>query len=125
MDGMFWFVLIGLAAGLLASRLVKGGRFGTLVDLAGGVLGALLGVFVFRYVLSPAWGFGGALFAAASGAALLIIDLRLVQTNHAQRLPPLRVLYRSAPIGAHILVGQRKQGAVGETCQRCGQKHLA
>jgi len=130
MDGYLGFVLIGLAAGLLANRLVKGGRFGAIVDLVGGVFGALLGVFVFRFVLSPAWGFGGALFAAASGAALLIFDLRLVQKNHAERLPPLRVLCRSAPIvahtlGAHTMLAQRKQGTVGETCQRCGQKHLA
>jgi len=38
-----WFILIGLVAGWLAGRLVRGGGFGVIGDIVVGVVGALLG----------------------------------------------------------------------------------
>jgi uncharacterized membrane protein YeaQ/YmgE (transglycosylase-associated protein family) len=38
-----WFLLIGLAAGWLAGKIMKGGGFGLVGDLILGVIGALLG----------------------------------------------------------------------------------
>ena len=46
-----WFILIGLTAGWLAGQLMKGGGFGVVGDIVVGVIGALLGGFLFR-----AWG---------------------------------------------------------------------
>lgn len=43
-----WFVLVGLVAGWLAGQLVKGGGFGVIGDIVVGVLGAVLGGFLFR-----------------------------------------------------------------------------
>ena len=43
-----WFILIGLAAGWLAGQLMKGGGFGVIGDIIVGVIGALLGGFLFR-----------------------------------------------------------------------------
>jgi uncharacterized membrane protein YeaQ/YmgE (transglycosylase-associated protein family) len=42
-----WFILIGLAAGWLAGQLMKGGGFGIVGDIVVGVVGALLGGFLF------------------------------------------------------------------------------
>ncbi len=42
-----WFLLIGLAAGWLAGQILKGGGFGLWGDLIVGVIGALLGGFLF------------------------------------------------------------------------------
>ena len=42
-----WFILIGIAAGWLAGQIMKGGGFGLLGDLIVGVIGALLGGFLF------------------------------------------------------------------------------
>jgi len=42
-----WFILIGLAAGWLAGQLMKGGGFGLVGDIVVGVIGALLGGFLF------------------------------------------------------------------------------
>ena len=42
-----WFLLIGLVAGWLAGQLTKGGGFGLVGDLVVGVIGALLGGFLF------------------------------------------------------------------------------
>ena len=43
-----WFILIGLAAGWVAGQLMKGGGFGAVGDIIVGVIGALLGGFLFR-----------------------------------------------------------------------------
>jgi uncharacterized membrane protein YeaQ/YmgE (transglycosylase-associated protein family) len=43
-----WFILIGLAAGWVAGQLMKGGGFGVVGDIIVGVIGALLGGFLFR-----------------------------------------------------------------------------
>ena len=44
-----WFILIGIAAGWLAGQIMKGGGFGVLGDLIVGVIGALLGGFLFGF----------------------------------------------------------------------------
>ena len=44
---LLWFLLIGLAAGWLAGQILKGGGFGLWGDLIVGVIGALLGGFLF------------------------------------------------------------------------------
>ena len=45
--GLLWFALIGLAAGWLAGQIMKGGGFGLVGDLVVGVVGAILGGFLF------------------------------------------------------------------------------
>ena len=50
-----WFIVIGLVAGWLAGLLVKGGGFGIFVDIIVGVLGALLGGFLFRSLGASGW----------------------------------------------------------------------
>ena len=46
---LLWFLLIGLAAGWLAGQILKGGGFGLWGDLIVGVIGALLGGFLFGF----------------------------------------------------------------------------
>jgi len=43
-----WFILVGFVAGWLAGQLMGGGGFGVIGDIIVGVLGALLGGFLFR-----------------------------------------------------------------------------
>ncbi len=42
-----WFILIGIAAGWLAGQFMKGGGYGLIGDLIVGVIGALLGGWLF------------------------------------------------------------------------------
>jgi uncharacterized membrane protein YeaQ/YmgE (transglycosylase-associated protein family) len=42
-----WFIIVGLVAGALAGRLVQGSGFGIVGDIVVGILGALLGGFLF------------------------------------------------------------------------------
>ncbi len=73
-----WFILIGLGAGWLAGRLMKGG-FGLLGDLVIGLIGALLGGFLFSETGVGPTGLAGALLAATVGAILLLLLLNLIK----------------------------------------------
>lgn len=76
-----WFILIGLAAGWLAGQLVKGGSFGLLGDIIVGVIGALLGGFLFSaFGLSSGGGLLGSLLVATIGAVVLLFGLRLIKS---------------------------------------------
>jgi uncharacterized membrane protein YeaQ/YmgE (transglycosylase-associated protein family) len=79
MESLIWFLLIGLAAGWLAGQLMKGGG-GTLVyDLILGVIGAILGGFLFGLLGIAAIGLIGQLISATVGAMVLIFALRNIK----------------------------------------------
>ena len=75
----FWFAGVGLVAGWLAGVLMKGGGFGLVGDLVVGVLGALLGSFLFGALGISAGGFFGSIVVATVGAVVLIFLVRLVK----------------------------------------------
>jgi len=74
-----WFLLIGLAAGWLASQFMKGGRSSLTEDLAIGVIGSLIGGFLFGLLGLSANGLVGSLVTATVGAAILIAVLRRIK----------------------------------------------
>jgi uncharacterized membrane protein YeaQ/YmgE (transglycosylase-associated protein family) len=70
---ILWFILIGLVAGWLAGQLVKGGGFGIVGDLVLGIVGAVLGGFIFRlFGLTGNGGLIGSLVVATLGAVILL-----------------------------------------------------
>ncbi|EPR32347.1 Transglycosylase-associated protein [Alkalidesulfovibrio alkalitolerans DSM 16529] len=70
--GIVWFLLIGLCAGWLAGKIMRGGGFGLFGNLAVGVVGALLGGFLFSLLGITAYGLLGSLVTATAGAVVLI-----------------------------------------------------
>lgn len=76
-----WFLLIGLAAGWLASQIMKGGGSGLLGDLIMGVIGSILGGFFFRLLGLSATGLLGSLITATVGAIVLIAGLRAINRS--------------------------------------------
>ncbi|HUI93549.1 MAG TPA: GlsB/YeaQ/YmgE family stress response membrane protein [Chitinivibrionales bacterium] len=73
-----WFLLVGLAAGWLAARIVKGGGYGVFGDLVVGVLGALIGGYLFKvFGVHAAKGLPANILVATIGAIVLILALRL------------------------------------------------
>jgi uncharacterized membrane protein YeaQ/YmgE (transglycosylase-associated protein family) len=74
-----WFAVVGIAAGWIAGVVVKGGGFGVVGDVIVGVLGALVGNYVFRLVGVSADGLVGSIVIAAVGAILLLLFVRLVR----------------------------------------------
>jgi uncharacterized membrane protein YeaQ/YmgE (transglycosylase-associated protein family) len=81
MENWLWFTLIGLAAGFLAGLVVKGGGFGILGNLIVGVLGALLGGFLFNLLGLSATGKLGNLICAFLGAVVLLYLLKFVKSK--------------------------------------------
>jgi uncharacterized membrane protein YeaQ/YmgE (transglycosylase-associated protein family) len=75
----FWFALTGLIAGWLAGLVMKGGGYGIEGDLVVGVLGAVLGGFLFGALGISAGGFAGSIVVATVGAVVLIFLLRLIK----------------------------------------------
>jgi len=74
-----WFILIGIAAGWLAGQILKGGGYGLVGDLIVGVIGALLGGWLFGLAGIAAAGLIGQLVVATIGAIVLILLLRLIK----------------------------------------------
>ena len=75
-----WFILVGLCAGWLAGRLVKGASFGLVGDIVVGVIGSMVGGFLFgKLGISAGSGLLGSLIVATVGAVVLIYILRLIK----------------------------------------------
>lgn len=81
MMDLVWFLLIGLAAGFLAGKLMKGRDFGLVGNLIVGTVGALLGGFVFSLLQLQAGGLIGSLVTATAGAVLLLYLLRYIKES--------------------------------------------
>jgi uncharacterized membrane protein YeaQ/YmgE (transglycosylase-associated protein family) len=76
---LLWFLLIGLAAGWLAGLIMRGHDFGLVGNLILGVIGALLGGFLFHLVGIATYGLLGRLIAATIGAIVLLFLLKLIR----------------------------------------------
>ena len=76
MIDLIYFLLIGLAAGWLAGKLMEGHSFGLLGNLVVGVIGAILGGFLFRLVGLLTIGLLGNLISATVGAIVLLFILQ-------------------------------------------------
>ena len=79
MDIVTWLV-VGLVAGVLAGLLIGG--YGVLVDMVIGMVGALVGGWLFTHEgwHAPIAGLGGTIFIAFIGALILLVILRLFRS---------------------------------------------
>lgn len=76
-----WFALIGLCAGWLAGQLVKGSGFGLVGDIVVGVVGSMLGGYLFStFGIASGSGLLGSLIVATIGAVVLLFGLRLIRS---------------------------------------------
>jgi uncharacterized membrane protein YeaQ/YmgE (transglycosylase-associated protein family) len=76
--GLLTVLLVGLIAGLLAGRWMKGGGYGVVGDIVVGLVGALIGGTLFGVFVSGTPNYLGSLVVAFLGACLLIAVLRVV-----------------------------------------------
>jgi uncharacterized membrane protein YeaQ/YmgE (transglycosylase-associated protein family) len=82
LENLFWFLLIGLAAGYLAGFVMKSGGYGLVGDLIVGVIGALIGGYLAGLLnISFGGGIVGALIVAFLGACLFIVLLRYLDRS--------------------------------------------
>jgi uncharacterized membrane protein YeaQ/YmgE (transglycosylase-associated protein family) len=72
-------ILIGILAGWLAGKIMRGRGFGLLGDLIVGVVGSLLGGFVFGILGLHTSNIIGSIVVATAGAILLLYLIRLIK----------------------------------------------
>lgn len=73
---LFWQIVIGILAGFLAGKIMRGRGYGVLIDLFLGILGSVLGGFLFGLLGLYATGLIGRLVVATAGAVFLIYIAR-------------------------------------------------
>lgn len=76
---LIMFLIIGLAAGWFAGQLMKSGDGGVISNLIVGVIGAMIGGVIFRFLSIAATGAIGELISATVGAMVLIWGLRTLK----------------------------------------------
>jgi uncharacterized membrane protein YeaQ/YmgE (transglycosylase-associated protein family) len=76
--GWLGWIIIGLLAGWIAGHLTRGRGFGCVVDIILGLIGAVVGGWIFTKLgIMPSGGFWGSLAAATVGAVVLVAIARL------------------------------------------------
>ena len=75
-SGLIWWIVVGLIAGFLAGKVMKGGGFGVLMDIVVGIAGGILGGWVFGLLGLHAGGLIGSIVVAFVGAVILIWIVR-------------------------------------------------
>ena len=78
-EHLLLFLVIGVVAGFLAGKIMKGAGYGLVGDLIVGVIGSFIGVWVFGLLGIEAGGIVGLLVASVVGALLLLFVIRLVK----------------------------------------------
>ena len=82
LESLIWFLLIGLIAGWLAGKVMRGGGFGVIGDMIVGIIGAVIAGWllprlgVTAIVRQP---FVDNVIFAAIGAIILLVVLRLIR----------------------------------------------
>jgi len=79
------WILIGLIAGYITGKLMRGAGFGPIMDIVVGIVGALVGGFVMVHLgYAGSGGFIYTVVVAVLGAVLLTLLLRLVTAGRVR-----------------------------------------
>jgi len=76
---ILWWALVGLIAGWAAGKIMKGGGYGTVMDIILGIIGAVVGGHVLGLLGIHAGGFIGTIIVAIIGAVILIWITRMLK----------------------------------------------
>jgi uncharacterized membrane protein YeaQ/YmgE (transglycosylase-associated protein family) len=76
---ILWWIIVGLIAGWLTGKLMKGSGYGALMDIVVGIIGAIVGGFIMRAAgFSSSGGMLYTIIVAVIGAVILTWLLRLI-----------------------------------------------
>jgi uncharacterized membrane protein YeaQ/YmgE (transglycosylase-associated protein family) len=79
-ESILVILVVGVLAGFLAGKIVRGTGFGLIADLCIGIVGALIAGWLFpRLGIYLGTGIVAAIISATIGAILLLVVLRLVR----------------------------------------------
>ena len=80
MDGLLYWIVVGLIAGWLAGVVMKGGGYGAIVDIVLGMLGAIVGGWIFSMLgIGAGAGLIGGIVVAFIGAVVLVALTRALK----------------------------------------------
>lgn len=78
--GLLSWIVVGLVAGWLAGQVMKGGGYGTIVDIILGICGGIVGGWVFGALgIWHGGGMIGSIIVAFIGAVILVGLTRLIK----------------------------------------------
>lgn len=76
---ILWWILVGLVAGWVTGKLMKGGGYGFWLDIILGIVGALVGGFIASAVgLRPEGGLIYTILIAIAGSVIVVFVFRLI-----------------------------------------------
>jgi uncharacterized membrane protein YeaQ/YmgE (transglycosylase-associated protein family) len=79
-ESLIIFLFIGIVAGFLAGKIMRGSGFGLLGDLVVGIIGAFFGGWLFSALgVGTGGGILGSIIVATIGAMLLLFLIRLIK----------------------------------------------
>lgn len=76
---LIWWLVVGLIAGWAAGKIMKGGGYGTVMDIVLGIVGAIVGGWLMSIFGIHAGGFIGTIIIAIIGAVFLIWISRMMK----------------------------------------------
>lgn len=79
------FIIVGLIAGWLAGVITRAGGFGCLMDVIVGVIGAVIGSYLFSLIGYEPGSFLGWVGTATAGAVLFLLVLNAVSGRPPRR----------------------------------------
>lgn len=80
MNGLLYWLVVGLIAGWLAGVVMKGGGYGIVADIVLGILGAVLGGWIFSSLgVGAGGGLVGGIIVAFTGAVVLVAITRVLK----------------------------------------------
>jgi uncharacterized membrane protein YeaQ/YmgE (transglycosylase-associated protein family) len=81
--GILSWILVGLVAGFIASKIVSGSGAGFIMDICLGVVGAIVGGFIMSRFLGgvDVYGFNFYSVAVATGGAILVLAVYKMVSN--------------------------------------------
>ncbi len=104
--GVLLWILVGLIAGWLTGKIMKGSGYGFFVDILLGIAGALVGGFIARHLgLDAHGGFIYSTLIALGGAIILVAIIRLLK----------RVMTAAHPFRGEIAEGAGPRGDLTRT----------
>jgi uncharacterized membrane protein YeaQ/YmgE (transglycosylase-associated protein family) len=78
--GFIYWIIVGLIAGWLAGKVMKGGGYGVLFDILLGIVGGIVGGWFFGMLgIWPGGGIIGSIIVAFIGAVILVWISRLLK----------------------------------------------
>lgn len=76
---ILWWIIVGLIAGWITGKLMKGSGYGALMDIVVGIVGALIGGWIMKSLgMAGSGGMIYTIIVAVIGAVILTLIIRLV-----------------------------------------------